>query len=401
MIQASEQSSWVELSAPALINNVSIFKSIISGLAESAAAQQSPKLGVVLKANAYGHGLAEILSVIHPLVDIIHLISPADALEIRKIEKQMNWSKRRILVIGATDPIEFVRLAQNDVEVTLADQNVLPAAEALKSSGIRARAHVHVDTGLSREGFFPQEIATKLSFLANQDSPFEVLGVLSHFANTEDVTEQQYALHQLRQFDAGCQALESLLAAEAPQLERHIAASAAALVLPQARCDFVRVGISLYGFWPSAETRLSARIVLPELPKLMPVLSWRCRSQIVKHLAVGTFVGYGCTFRCERETRIAVFPVGYFDGYPRMLSGRAHVLVNGHRAPVLGRVMMNHIVVDVTAITGDDSPVVATLLGSDGGETVSAEMLAGWAQTIHYEIVTRIHPQLKRIVVHQ
>ncbi|NBX15883.1 MAG: alanine racemase [Proteobacteria bacterium] len=397
MIQSSMQSSWVELSAPALANNIAVFKGLLSG----APSGREAKLGVVLKSNAYGHGLAEVLSVIHSQVEIIHLISPTDAIEVRKMEKQQGWPKRRILVIGATDPQEFVQLAEHHVEVTLADHNVLAAAQALKEKGLRAKAHVHVETGLSREGFFPAEIPLKLGFLGEDDCPFEVAGVLSHFANTEDVTEQQYALGQLRQFEEGCEVLEKLLGSGAGQLERHISASAAALVLPPARLDSVRVGIALYGFWPSAETRLSAKIVSPELPKLKPVLSWRCRSQIVKQLQAGAYVGYGCTYRCERQTRIAVFPVGYFDGYPRMLSGRAHVLVNGHRAPVLGRVMMNHIVVDVTAVTGDDTPVVATLLGNDGGETVSAEMLAGWAQTIHYEIVTRIHPQLKRIVVNQ
>jgi len=399
MIQASEHSAWVELSAPALRNNISIFRKILADAGSRSSQPTGPLLGVVLKSNAYGHGLFEILSVVHPLVDIIHLISPRDALDVRKMEQHQNWPQRRILVIGATDPHEYVELAENNIEVTLGDHSVLPAATALSAKGRRAKAHIHIETGLSREGFFPADIPNRLAFLAKDDCPFEVLGVLSHFANTEDVTEQQYAQEQLSQFNEGVQALESLLPARSSPIERHIAASAATLVLPQARCDSVRVGIAVYGFWPSVETRLSSRIVLPELPKLMPVLSWKVRSQIVKQLAAGAYVGYGCTYRCERNTRIAVFPVGYFDGYPRLLSGRAHVLVNGHRAPVLGRVMMNHIVVDVTGIASDDSPVVATLLGADGKETVSAEMLAGWAQTIHYEIVTRINPSLKRIVV--
>jgi alanine racemase len=208
-------------------------------------------------------------------------------------------------------------------------------------------------------------------------------------------------LQQLQQFEAGLVALGQLLGKDPAQFESHIAASAATLVLPASHCDFVRVGIGLYGLWPSSETRLSAKIVLPQLPKLKPVLSWRCRSQVVKTLAAGSYVGYGCTFRCERETKIAVLPVGYYDGYPRILSGRAYVLVQGHRAPVLGRIMMNHIVVDLTGVTGDEEQVVATLLGSDSGETVSAEMVAGWAQTIHYEIVTRIGSHLRRIVIDQ
>ncbi|NBW81715.1 alanine racemase, partial [bacterium] len=187
MIPASKEASWVELSAPALRSNVGIFRSILDASKSSEGDSSKVRLGVVLKANGYGHGLLEVLSVVHPLVDIIHLISPADALEIRKLEKLKGWPKVRILVIGATDPDEFVLLADNDVEVTLGDHNVPAAFTALKSAGMKVVAHVHIETGLSREGFFPKEIESKLACLKEADCPFEVRGALSHFANTEDV----------------------------------------------------------------------------------------------------------------------------------------------------------------------------------------------------------------------
>ena len=170
--------------------------------------------------------------------------------------------------------------------------------------------------------------------------------------------------------------------------------------MPQARHDAVRIGISLYGLWASSETRLSARALLGRVPELRPVLSWRCRSQLVKWLPAGSYVGYGCTYRCPVTTRIAVLPMGYYDGYPRLLSSRAHALVNGQRCPVLGRVMMNHVVIDVTrAAPQGEGPITATLLGRDGEEQVSADQLAVWAQTINYEIVTRIGAHLRRIVI--
>jgi len=225
----------------------------------------------------------------------------------------------------------------------------------------------------------------------------EVAGILSHFSNTEDVTEQAYARTQLANFEEGVARLASLLPA-GTHLQRHFAASAATLLLPEAHFESVRVGLSLYGLWPSTETRLSARVVLGELPTLRPVLSWRCQSQVVKWLQPGDYVGYGCTWRADEATRIAVLPVGYFDGYPRLLSSRAHVLVNGRRCRVLGRVMMNHLVVDVTHATQDESPVTVTLLGQDGEEHLSAETLAEWAQTIHYELLTRLGPHLERRV---
>lgn len=396
MLNASDESSWLELNAEALRENIATFRSVLS---EPHAGSGKTQLGVVLKANAYGHGLAEVLSVVHPLVDMIHVISVNDALFIREQERKEGWPQKRVLVIGAISEQEFLQLAQVAVEVTISDSTARLALEQLRNCGLKVNAHIHVDTGLSREGFFPTELAKQLNYLNDNDCPYIVRGVLSHFANTEDVTDQHYAGHQLGEFDAGVAKLCQLLSVSEESLERHIAASAATLVLPRSRADFVRVGIGLYGFWPSSETRISARLVISKVQELKPVLAWRCRSQIVKNLTAGSYVGYGCTYRCERDMRIAVLPVGYFDGYPRLLSGRAHVLVNGHRAPVIGRVMMNHIVVDVSAMTGDESQVLATLLGRDGTEIISAEMFAGWCQTIHYEVVARLGSHLRRIVV--
>jgi alanine racemase len=139
--------------------------------------------------------------------------------------------------------------------------------------------------------------------------------------------------------------------------------------------------------------------VLGEVPQLKPVLTWRCASQTLKWLPAGSFVGYGCTYRCPHETRVAILPLGYYDGYPRIVSGKAHVLVHGHRCPVLGRVMMNHIVVDVTRVATSEDRVIATLSGEDGDEQVSAETLATWAQTINYEVVARLGEHLPRVVV--
>lgn len=398
MLNASDESSWIELNAKSLRENIATFRDVLTG--ESAGAAQT-RLGVVLKANAYGHGLAQVLPLVHPLVDMIHVISVKDAIYIREQEQRKGWPQRRVLVIGAISEQEFVELARANVEVTISDSTAQVAAGHLNALGLRAKAHVHVDTGLSREGFFPLELGARLSYLTEPDCPFDVCGVLSHFANTEDVTDQHYAGHQLHEFEAGVAQLSGLLKVSESFFERHIAASAATLVLPRSRADFVRVGIGLYGFWPSAETRISVRVVSSKVQELKPVLTWRCRSQIVKSLPAGSFVGYGCTYRCERDLRIAVLPVGYFDGYPRLLSGRAHVLVNGHRAPVVGRVMMNHIVVDVSAMAGDESQVMATLLGRDGNELISAEMFAGWSQSIHYEVVARLGSHLRRIVVEE
>jgi alanine racemase len=386
----SGAASWIEVNAEALRHNVAELRRLLA---------DGQRLGAVLKANAYGHGLDQVLPVVHGLVETIDVITPQDALRVREYERR-GQPRRQVLVIGATTVDELVELAREEVDVVIADAGWPAVVDALRTArlGHPARAHIHLDTGLGREGFTSAELPDLCARLVAARDVIEVTGVLSHFANTEDVTEQGYALAQLDAFESGYRYLQSALQLPATT-QRHFAASAAAMVLPQARYDVIRAGISLYGLWPSSETRLSARYVLKELPRLQPVLTWKCRSQAVKRLPAGAYVGYGCTYRCAQETTVAVLPVGYFDGYPRMLSSRGHVLVNGARCPVLGRVMMNHIVVDVSRASAGDGPATATLIGTDGAEHVSADHLAEWAGTINYEIVARLGGHLRRVVI--
>jgi len=159
------------------------------------------------------------------------------------------------------------------------------------------------------------------------------------------------------------------------------------------------LGIGLYGLWPSKETYLSCRLQKRDPVVLKPVLSWRARIVQVKRVAKGAFVGYGCTFRTTRPTRLAVVPVGYADGYDRGLSNAAYILVHGRRAAIRGRIAMNFFTADVTDIPGVEAGDVVTLLGREGRETVSAETLAALAGTIGYEILTRLSPAIPRRVV--
>ena len=383
------QASWLEIDGAALRHNVATFREALGA---------GVRIGGVLKGNAYGHGFEQVLPIAHAACDTLYVIDPRDALLVRAFEKNNGLQNRQVLVLGGIDAEEAVELARFGIDVALTDAGQARFVAPLRAAGVRLRAHLHLDTGLGREGFTLADLPRGVEWLAEAADAIEVAGVLSHFANIEDVTEQTYANRQLDVFDEGVRRITPVLKSERP-FERHIAASAAALLVPRARQDAVRIGISLYGLWASNETRLSAHSVLGRVPELRPVLSWRCASQLTKWLPAGSYVGYGCTWRAPADTRIAVLPLGYYDGYPRMLSGKAHVLVAGQRCPVLGRVMMNHVVVDVTRAATDDGQVIATLLGRDGGEQLSAEQLAGWAQTINYEIVTRLGAHLRRIVL--
>jgi alanine racemase len=180
---------------------------------------------------------------------------------------------------------------------------------------------------------------------------------------------------------------------------KHMSCTASTILFPEPEFNLARVGIGLYGLWPSKETYLSSVLEKKEPPSLKPVLSWKARIAQIKKVPAGAFIGYGCTYRTTRPTVLAVIPVGYYDGYDRRLSNTAHVLVKGRRAPVRGRVAMDFFMADVTDIPGIKLEDEATLLGADGRERIAAEDLASLAGTIGYEVLARINPLIPRIVV--
>jgi alanine racemase len=220
-------------------------------------------------------------------------------------------------------------------------------------------------------------------------------GLSTHFANIEDTLNHAYAEEQLQRFATALRLVERV-AGRPPVV--HTACTAAALLFPKTHFTMLRVGIGLYGLWPSRETFLSAR-EQGTVPVLTPVLSWKTRLAQVKSLPEGSYIGYGCSYRATRRTTVGILPVGYADGYDRALGNRGHVLVRGRRAPIIGRICMNLSMVDLTDVPGAGLEDEVVLLGTSGSERISAETMAEWAGTINYEIVARISPLLPRTIV--
>ena len=381
---------FVELDLGAFAHNAAVLRAPLAA---------GTAFGGVVKGDAYGHGLAACLPAIHGAVDWLFVVTAQDALAIRAWEARAGASRRPVLVLGVLDPDEVVACARAGVDVVVADPGFDVHARAVRDAGCTLAVHVHLDTGLSREGFLPDGLDGALRWLDDGGAAIDVRGAMMHFADVEDVTDPAWAREQLRRFDDGVARLRDALRARGRPVDVlvHAAASAAGLVLPSSRLGLVRSGIALYGLWPSRETRIGARVVLGEVPALRPVLSWRVPVQTVKTVPAGAPVGYGCTWTAPRPSRLAVLPVGYFDGYPRALGNRAHVLLRGARCPVVGRVMMNHVVIDTTDAPGAAVGDVATLIGADGAARVTADELADAAGTIHYEITTRIAAHVPRI----
>lgn len=328
----------------------------------------------VVKADAYGHGAVRVAKTA--------LAAGSDFLGVARISEAVQLRDAGItapvLLFGDILPDQAVYAASRDIRVTFFDADTAAAASrAVRSAGLTLKAHIKVDTGMGRLGLTPGvDMAAAIRDIAaiTAMEGIDIEGVYTHFANA-DSPDTRHALEQVALFSK----VKTALAAEniAPPIF-HAANSAAAMTLPRSRFDMIRPGIAMYGLPPSPDTR---GIVL------RPALSIRSAVIQIKQVPKGFPVSYGSTYVTDKPTRIATVPIGYADGYSRLLSSRAHMLVNGQRAPVAGRVCMDFTMIDVGHIpgvrTGDD----VVVLGSQGTETVSADELANHIQTINYEVV--------------
>lgn len=342
----------------------------------------------VVKSNAYGHGVREIAPLL-PSADWLAVNSLDEGLELRALGEE-----RPVLLLGHVLLDRLREAVEADLRLTVYNRETLDGLGRVLRPGETCRIHVKVETGTGRQGIMPDEVTEFLSG-AGAIPGIEIEGLSTHFANIEDTLNHDYAEMQLSVFN---RVLDGLRADGRMPGVIHTACTAATILFPETHFNMLRTGIGIYGLWPSRATFLSAQSAGRAVPDLRPVLSWKTRIVQIKELPQGSYIGYGCTYRTSRSTVLGVLPVGYADGYDRKCGNSAHVLVRGSRAPVLGRVCMNLIMIDLTDIPDASLEDEVVLLGSDGGETISAETMAEWVGTINYEVVTRISPFLPRVV---
>jgi len=328
------------------------------------------KMLAVIKADAYGHGLVPAGRTLAKAgVDYLGVGSLEEGLALR----QAGLDLPVLLLLGIL-PQEAESAVAADLEMVLFRQDVAQAvAAAALTQGKKARVHLKVDTGMGRLGLLPDQV---LPFLESLDKhpQLEVMGLISHLAVAE-IEDKSYTSKQLAQFT------ELLAAARARGFAlplSHIANSAATWELKEAHFGLVRPGIMLYGSAPAPPR--------PPPVALRPVMSFTSQVLQMKRLPPGSHISYGCTYTTTDWCALAVVPVDYANGYSRLLSNLGEVLIQGRRAPIRGRVCMNLFMVDVSRIPEVKEGDKVTLLGTDGGERLSADELAAWAQTISYEI---------------
>jgi alanine racemase len=380
----AESLSWVEVDAAALEQNVAAIRSNLA---------PGCRMVPVVKANAYGHGYLQIARLLDgkqfPYIGVHNL---EEALTLRE-----GGINNDILILGYVPLEDLETTVEAGFDFVVYNIETLRKLTEVANNKTPAKCHLKLETGANRQGVTREQLPDFLALFSGTRQ-LQLVGVATHFANIEDTTDHSYAEFQFQRYGEMKQMIE---ASGLPVSYYHMASSAAALLFPHTHFNLARVGIALYGLWPSKETYLSYRMAGKQNQILRPVLSWKTIVAQVKDVRKGEYIGYGTTYRATADLKIAVIPIGYYDGYDRQLSNSGHVLINGMRAPIRGRICMDIFMVDVTDIPDVRLESEVVLIGRSGDEVIRAEDVAGWANTINYEVVSRIGAHLERRVINQ
>jgi alanine racemase len=363
--------TYIEVDLDAIAHNIRAIKTHIG---------PSVSLMAVVKANAYGHGAVEVArTALRNGASRLAVARAGEGIQLREA-----GISAPILVMSYTPPAEIESAVAHDLTLAVTELQVAEiVAEWSAALGRRTPVHVKVDSGMGRFGLLPDEVVPFFNRLAAM--PGLVLeGLFSHFS-VADLADQGYTWQQFQIF----QRVAAELRAAGHQVPVcHIANSAATLNLPAMHLNAVRTGIAIYGLRPSSQVEPAVL--------LKPALTLKSRVARVRTLPAGSSISYGRTYITPRAMPVALVPVGYGDGYHRLVSNRGAVLINGQRASIIGRVCMDHLVVDVSRVgpVGVNDEIV--LIGQQGKEQITADEVATWAETINYEVTTSLLPRVPR-----
>ena len=339
----------------------------------------------VVKTDAYGHGAVPIASFIESRE---YLWGFATATVDEAVELRKAGIKKPILILGYTFPECYEEIVKYNIRQTVFS---LDMAKALSEEAVRqnkkAYVHIKLDTGMGRIGYQSAKAVKEDACLIKDLPLIEIEGVFTHFANA-DTENQELTLRQIAKFEEMVKAMED---AGVTFTLKHCANSAGIIELSEQKFDLVRAGIISFGLWPSNEVK-------KDVVQLKPILSLKSHVVYVKEVEAGTAVSYGSTWIADGKRKIATVPIGYGDGYPRSLSNKGYVLIKGYKVPIVGRVCMDQLMVDVTEIpdevkTGDR----VTLIGQDGDFNITAEELGDLSGRFNYELVCDLGNRIPRI----
>jgi alanine racemase len=366
--------TWIEVSKSAIRHNVMTFRGLL---------KPATRLMAVVKSNAYGHELTGFTKAATQAgVDWLGVDSITEANTLRK-----QGVTKPILVLGYTLPEHFKLAAHHNIAITI---STFESLRELKKQNHRIRIHLKIDTGMHRQGFLLNQIPRVVKELASAKHIF-MEGAFTHFASAKKPDATHETEKQISQFNEALHVIRL----QFPNITAHASATAGTLNYPEAHYDMVRVGIGMYGYWPSPETKNA----LQPSTSLQPVLTWKTIVSEVKTLEKGSKIGYDYTEVLRQNSKIAILPIGYWHGYFRALSGIGHVLIGGTRCKILGRVSMDMLIVDATKVPNPKVGDEVVLIGKQKNEYISADELATLSGTTCYEFLTRLNPLIKKFYV--
>ena len=339
----------------------------------------------VIKSNGYGHGSVEVGTLLEGLDYVFGcaVATPEEGEALRQA-----GIKKPIIILGYSFPYSYDLIVKEDMRPAVFKESDLDGlCEAADRAGKKLKVHIKVDTGMGRIGTSPDDEG--LAFvkeLLKRDS-LEVEGIFTHFARADEY-DKTSAKKQIELFKGFIDRIEKELGYSIPI--KHCSNSAGILELPEANMDMVRAGITMYGLMPSDEVSLGSI-------KLKPAMSVHSHISFIKTVHAGQSISYGGLFTADKDMRVATVPLGYGDGYPRMLTGKGSVLIKGMRCPILGRVCMDQFMVDVSAVPDLNEGEEVVLMGRQGSEEITAEEIGELSGRFNYELVCLITDRLPRV----
>lgn len=380
--------SYIELDKKALQTNIHFLKN---------RAGSGVTISSVIKGNAYGHGIDTYL----PMAEEcgINHFSVFSANEAERALKARRNADTDIMIMGMIRNEEIEWAIEHGIEFYLFEEDRMKHAEKISAKlNIPAKVHLQLETGMNRTGFPEDKWEPVFSKIKQAGNRFALKGICTHYAGAESVANH-YRIHQQDEAFRRAVDLAGILFDEMPKL--HAASSAAFLSYPAMHYDMVRIGIAMFGFWPSRETYMHVLKENREYVKdpLRRVLSWKSEIMNTKWVEEGEFIGYGNIFLTSSRMRIATVPVGYTHGFARNLTNTGYVLINGERARVVGLVNMNMITVDISDMPKSRKGDEVVLIGAQDGQYITVASFSEMTNNLNYEVLTRLPHDLPRKIL--
>lgn len=378
--------SYITINSEAVSKNVTFLKRKLGA---------KVRISAVVKANAYGHGIEQMVPLFEKEgIDHFAVFDFEEAMQVKNSIR----TDSDIMIMGW--------IADNDIEDSILNgfeiyifntQRLIKAIEKARKLKKKVKIHLEVETGMNRLGLDSESLIKTISIIDQNRDILEIKGFCTHLAGAESVSNYKRIIRQLKKYKSLLNILEKIMIY--PEY-KHVANSAAALVYPKSKMDMVRVGIMLYGLWSSPETFIHyTHDKKVKSDPLHRILGWKSSIMSIKGIKEGEFIGYGISYLTQKETRIAIIPVGYAMGYNRSLSNKGRVLINGCRCGVIGMINMNMIIADITDIPDVNIGDEVVLIGKQGDLEIKVSSFSNISNELNYEVLAHMPEKLERKII--